>query len=239
MLKPNPPGRWVSRVIGAAGVALALGGGWLFQSDFAARDAARVAALPRVDPAGLQQQTPGTALLLEGELVAREPVGPSGLVAFHRERFSGFESSDSDQRKERWSRVETVRPVIAITSGGAEADVANRDYRLDSWLHSVRTDDAPRRHGMFEGPERFLGFKAGDRVTADGRVVEGTAGQPAARRLEIMVLFGGGAEAYVKSTRAGILVPKIVGGVFAAFGVLMMAVGGLWPGLRGKTATSR
>jgi hypothetical protein len=229
MPAPKPKGRWVLRALVVVGVVLILGGGWLYQSDFAQRDAARIALLPHSDAAGLQKLSLGTAVLLEGTLVAREPAGPRGFIAFHHERFTGREISGAAKGNEKWIRGDTVRPALAIASGGAAAEVANRDYRLDTWRHTERTDPIPRYVSMIESTERFLGFKAGDQVTVEGRVVEGPANQPGVRRVEAAVLFGGGgAAAYVESARAGILVPKIVGGVFGGLGALMAGVCTLW-----------
>jgi len=229
MPAPKPKGLWILRTLIAVGLVLILVGAWLFQSDFAERVAARVAALPRSDAAGLTKLAPGSAVLLEGTLVARDPAGPRGFVAFHHERFTGLEISGAAKGNERWIRVDTMRPALAIESGGAMAEVTNRDYRLDTWRHTERTDPIPRYVSMIETTERFLGFKAGDEVTVEGRVAEGPAGQPVARCIEATVLFGGGgAAAYVESARAGTRVPKIVGGVFTGLGALMAGVCALW-----------
>jgi hypothetical protein len=225
----KPKGRWILRTLVVVGVVLILVGGWLYQSDFAQREAARISQLPRSDAAGLQKLTPGTEVLLEGTLVAREPAGPRGFIAFHHERFTGLEASGAAKGNEKWIRVDTVRPALAIASGGATAEVASRDYRLDTWRHAERTDPIPRYVSMLESTERFLGFKAGDEVTVEGRVVEGLADQPGVRRVEPAVLFGGGgAAAYVESARAGIMVSKIVGGVFGGLGALMAGVCAWW-----------
>src|SRR6185436_9464905 len=130
MPAPKPKGLWVLRTLVIFGVALILGGGWLYQSDFARRDAARIALLPRSDAAGLQQLAPETAVLLEGKLVAREPAGVRGFIVYYHERFTGREISGASKGQEKWIRVDTVRPAIAIESGGATAEVVNRDYRL-------------------------------------------------------------------------------------------------------------
>jgi hypothetical protein len=229
MPAPKPKGLWVLRALLVVGVVLVLVGGWLFQSDFAARDAARVALLPRTDAVGLQKLLPGTDVLLEGTLVAREPAGPRGFTAFHHERFTGLETLGATKGQEKWIRVGTVQPALAIESGGATAEMSNRDYRLNTWRHHERTDAVPRYVSMIESTERFLGFKAGDDVTVEGRVVEGAADQSRMRRIEASVLFGGGgAAAYVESARAGVLVPKIVGGVFLGLGTLMAGVCTWW-----------
>jgi hypothetical protein len=231
-------GHWILRVLVVAGIMLIVGGGWLFQSDFAERDSARIAALPQTDAARFRRITPGTAVLLEGRLVAREPEGPRGFLVYHRERFAGRESSGASKGAEKWSRIDTVRPALAIESGGATVEVANRDYRLGTWRHNERTDSSPGSVSLMESTERFLGFKAGDEVTVDGRVVEGPAGQSEARRVEAVVLFAGDAAAYVESARDAILVPKIVGGVFAGLGAVMASVCAWWLRAAKNTVTA-
>ena len=133
-------GSWVLRTLVVAGVGLMLGGGWLFQADFAKRDAERIARLPHCDAAGLQTLLPGTEVLLEGVLVAREPTGPRGFTAFHHERFRGYETSGPSKGREEWIRLGTVRPALAVESGGATVEVVNRDYRLNTWPHREQTE---------------------------------------------------------------------------------------------------
>jgi hypothetical protein len=109
MPAPKPQGLWILRVLVVIGSVLILSGGWLFESDFAKRTAARVAALPRSDRAGSQKLTSGTEVLLEGTLVAREPPGPRGFLVFYHERFTDLEISGASKGYERWIRIATVR----------------------------------------------------------------------------------------------------------------------------------
>ena len=225
----KPRGIWILRTLVIVGVVLILGGGWLFQSDFAQRNAERIAHLPSCDAATVQTLLPGTAVLLEGVLLAREPAGPRGFMAFHHERFRGHETSGATKGREEWIRIGTVRPAFAIESGGATVEVVNRDYRLNAWPHREQTDPGAKYVSMMESTERFLGFKAGDAVTVDGRIVAGPSDPPRVRRIEATVLFGGGgATAYAESARAEILVPKIVGGVFAGLGAIMAGACAWW-----------
>ncbi|MBL9213720.1 MAG: hypothetical protein JNL92_24865 [Opitutaceae bacterium] len=219
---------WLPTLLTGAGALLVAGAAWLLLSDAPAKNAARVAALPRTDPAGLRSTAPDTVVLLEGRLVAREPAGPEGFVAFHRERFLRVQSEGAGKGKEEWLRTGTVRPRLAIAGGGTTIELADQEYRLEQWPHVHRTDVVPRSHSLFESTERFLGFKAGDLVTVEGRVVAsgGRPGTPPT--VAATVLFGGDAAAYLAAARSGILTFKIVGAIFGAIGALLLFVGVTW-----------
>lgn len=217
--------RVIPRLLLALGVLVFGSGVWLMTSDAPAKDAARVAALPRANVAGLATLAPGTAILLEGRLVAKTPAGPRQFIAFHQEAFLRVESSGASQGRQVWQRTDTVRPAIAVESGDATAEVVNRDYLLAQWPHQEMTDAVPRYVSMVETTQRFLGFKAGDVVTVDGRVVDAMAGVP---RVEAATLFGGNAAAYVASVRSGTTTFKVVGGVFTGLGAVLVVVGSVW-----------
>lgn len=216
------------RILVGAGALLASGGIWLLTTDFAERDAARVADLPQVFPEEVQGLVPGKSVLLEGRLASPEPAGPQGFVVYRRERFNGLEESGAMKGREKWLGLGTVTPAIAVESGSASVAVSNRDYRLNHEPHVWLSDVIPRYLSVVDATERLRGFKAGDRVTLEGRVVPGVGDPRASQRLEATVLFGGGAAAYVESVRGGVLVVKIVGTVFVGLGLLMMGVCGWW-----------
>ncbi|MDP3068661.1 MAG: hypothetical protein Q8N18_00150 [Opitutaceae bacterium] len=228
MPAPKPKGLWLLRTLVVAGALLAGLGGWLLTTDFAERDAARVAELPQVLPEKFQGLVPGQSVLLEGMLASSEPVGPQGFIVYRREQFNGFEESGVNQGQRKWLGLGTVTPAIAIGAGAASVAVSNRDYRLNTEPHVWMSDVTPRYVSVFDATERLLGFKAGDRVTVDGRVVAGLGDRRAPQRIEATVLFGGGAAAYVESVRGGVLVVKIVGAVFLGLGALLMGVCGWW-----------
>lgn len=216
------------RILVGAGALLAGLGVWLLTTDFAERDAARVAELPQVVPEEFQGLVLGKSVLLEGRLAAPEPAGPQGFVVYRREQFTGVEQSGASKGRQKWLRVGTVTPAIAIESGSASVAVSNRDYALNTEPHVWLSDVIPRYSSVVDASERLLGFKAGDRVTLDGRVVAGMGEPRAPQRIEAIVLFGGGAAAYVESVRGGVRVVKIVGTVFVGLGALMMGVCGWW-----------
>lgn len=231
--------RLVPRLLLTAGLLIMGGGLWLILSDAPAENAARVEALPRVAAADLARRSAGEAVLLEGRLVATSPAGPRDFVAFHRESFLRVESSGATKGQQVWQRTGTVRPAIAIESGGVTVAIANQDYRLDTWPHREQTDVVPRYSSMIDTTERFLGFKAGDLVTVDGRI--GAAGASGAGVLHAEVLFGGSADAYLTSARSGSTTFAVVGAVFMALGLLLAAVATVWlraMGRRGKGRAS-
>lgn len=218
--------RFVPLALLTAGLSFFAGGVWLLVSDAPAKEAARVAALARVGPADLSSAAPGTRFLLEGRLVATEPVGPRDFVAFDRESFLRVESSGATAGRQVWQRTATVRPSFAVVAGGQTADIINRDYGIEQPPHREQTEVVPRWVSLNETTERFLGFKAGDVVTIDGR---GAAPAAAGRaQVEASVLFGGEAGAYVALVQRGPTNVRITGAVFAGLGALMALVAGLW-----------
>lgn len=218
--------RLIPRLLLAAGVLLAAGGVWLLVSDAPARDAARVAALPRLTPAAAANAAPGTTFLLEGRLVAAEPPGPRAFVAFHREAFLRVESSGASKGRQVWQRTATVRPRLAVEGAGAVAEVVKSDYVLVSPPHHEQTDVLPRYVSMVDTTERFLGFKAGDAVTVDGRA--GANGAAGRAQIEASAIFGGSADAYLASVQSGTTTFKVVGGVFVVLGALLAIVAAVW-----------
>lgn len=209
----------------AAGILLAGGGAWMLLTDSAARDAGRAAALPRVTPEELLQLPDGAAILLEGRLVAREPLGPQGFVAYRRERYLRTETSGTNEGRDEWMSLGTVTPAIAVEQGASVVEVDNRDYGLRSAPHRWQSDPFPSNTSPDKATERLSGFKAGDSVTVDGRIV---AGQDGPHRVLATVLFGGDTSAYLASLREGIVTLKIVGAIFLGFGALLTLAGGWW-----------
>lgn len=75
-------------------------GGWLLTTDFAERDATRVAELPQVLPEKFQGVVLGQSVMLEGMLASSEPVGPQGFVVYRREQFTGLEESGASKGRQ-------------------------------------------------------------------------------------------------------------------------------------------
>lgn len=239
MPAPKPKGLWVLRILVGAGALLAGFGAWLLTTDFAERDAARVAELRQIVPDEFQGLVLGENVLLEGRLASPESAGPQGFVVYRREQFTGIEQSGAGKGRQKWLRVGTTTPAIAVESGSASVAVSNRDYLLNTEPHVWMSDVIPHYISVVDATERLLGFKAGDRVTLDGRVVAGIGDSRAPQRIEATVLFGGGAAAYVASVRGGVMVVKIVGTVFLGLGALMMGVCALWLRAIMKATTAR
>lgn len=211
------------------GLLMASLGIWLLTTDSARKDAERIAALPRGTPGGLSTVANDTVVLVEGRLVPRVTVGPQGFVAYHRESFRRTEDSGPGKGREAWTRVETMTPEIAIEGGGETVTVANRNYRLEAWPHTWRSDPVPRNLTLLPSTERILGFKAGDIITIEGTVrrASGSSGAP---RLDAVAVRGGDAVAYVQAARDGIGVFRVVGYLFTGLGLLFVGAGVL--GLR-------
>jgi hypothetical protein len=184
----------------------------------------RVAALERVEPARFQQLPSGAEVLLEGRLVAREPVGPQGFVAYTEEYFLRRESEGANRGREQWGVRDVPRPLIALEQSGHVVEVCNRDYLLVRLSHPWQSDTTLRSGDLVhEATLRRRGFKVGDALTIDGRVAAGAARSC----MTAKAVFGGDALAYLDEQRAGVTALRVVGAVFGGLGALLLAVGAL------------
>lgn len=88
--------------------------------------------------------------------------------------------------------------------------------------HHWQSDAVPRAGDLSRSATtRRHGFKPGDAVTVDGVVSRAMA--PSCIRAK--ALFGGDADGYREEQRAGIVVLRVVGGIFGALGALLLTVG--------------
>jgi len=216
--------RWTLAAFGVGFLGVGL---WLLVDDSSQRDVARAAALPAIDAAAVAQQAAGTAVLLEGRLVAVGPVGREGFVAFEHERYLGTEQSGANKGRARWMQLPTEAPPVAVESGGVRAAIVNSGYGLRSEPHQWQSSELPFYNSIGDCTERLRGFKVGDGVTVDGRVVmiavEG--GAAGVRVIEATVLAGGDRAAYLADLRSGIMTTRILGGIFTGLGVLVTFIG--------------
>ena len=229
MSKPQrDPTSWtlLARILLLVGALLVGGGVWLLLSDSAAEDVKRATALPHPPLSELAALPAGTALLVEGQLVAREKPGPQGFLVYRQDRFVRKHTSGAQKGQEEWKTMSTVTPPFALQQNEVVIEVTSRDYVMKNWPHSWKSDVVPRYRSMSDYSERIFGFKAGDRVLVDGQLVAGRAsGKPT---LVISALAFGDRQAYLEDLRGGILALKIVGAVFAGLGLVLLTVVALW-----------
>jgi hypothetical protein len=107
-----------------------------------------------------------------------------------------------------------------IEQGGHLVEVCNRDYSLLGLTHHWQSDTTLRSGDLLHEPTtRRHGFKVGDALTVDGRVTA------AARSCIVAKAVSGGDHlAYIDAQRAGAVVLRVVGAVFAGLGGLLLAV---------------
>ena len=216
--------RLAARVLLILGALLCGVGTWLIVSRAQSQEVTRTAGLERVEPGRFRQLPAGAEVLLEGRLVAREPVGPQGFVAYTEQYFLRRETEGTNRGREQWGERAVPRPLIAVEQGGHFVELCNRDYSLLRLPHAWQSDTTLRSGDLVhEGTSRRRGFKVGDALTVDGRVH--------ARNVESCIqakaVFGGTPLAYIDAQREGVVALRIVGAVFAGLGAILLAIGAL------------
>ncbi|HKO53474.1 MAG TPA: hypothetical protein VJV79_37450 [Polyangiaceae bacterium] len=223
----------VPRILLVVGASLIASGCWLFLSDSPHTESKRTASLPAVQPASVRELPSNTAILLAGRLLAREALGPQGFVVYEKERYLRTETEGASKGKQQWLAISVPRSLIGVELNGAQVPVCNRDYSIQSPPQRWQSEVLPTSRDLFTSTIRLRGFKSGDELTVDGRVV----GSPSigTQCIEAKSIFGGGPRAYQESVRHGIIVFKVVGTIFAVLGGVMLGIGWwLWRRLSAK-----
>ena len=210
----------IPRILFTIGALLTGVGCWLSLSDSPDAESRRTANLSIIQPKAVGDLPPNTAFLLEGELVAREALGPDGFVVYEKERFLRKETEGANRGKEQWQALSVPRPLIGVELNGVRVSVCNRDYGIENPLQRWQSDVLPTSRDLFHSTIRLRGFKALDPLTIDGRAV-GSASN-GTQCIEAKTIFGGSPQAYRESVRQGIVVFKVVGALFGALGCLMV-----------------
>ena len=216
--------RLAVRVILILGALMCAAGTWLIFSRGQSQELTRVAGLERVEPGRFQQLPAAAEVLLEGRLVTREPVGPQGFVAYTEQYFLRRETQGANRGREQWGERDVPRPLIAVEQSGHVVELCNRDYLLLRLPHSWQSGTTLRAGDLVrEGTVRRRGFKVGDALTVDGRVL------PKGEKSCILAkaISGGDAVAYIETQREGVLALRIVGAVFAGLGAVVLGIGAL------------
>lgn len=220
----RPHRKTASLAFVALGTVALAGGAWAFFGRAKEDAAARVARLPRVPSRLFEDQAGGADVLLEGALVAREPLGPQGFAVYREQAYRLTETEGAAKGRERWDERSVPQTLLAVGEGESAVELCNRDYEVAGALHRWQSDVSLRSGDLLHEPTlRRSGLKPGDRVTADGRVtVDG-----AKRCLNAATVFGGTAAAYVEAQRVHVTAVRIIGAAFSGVGVVLLAIGGL------------
>ncbi|MGC4093718.1 MAG: hypothetical protein QM756_38620 [Polyangiaceae bacterium] len=211
-------GTLISRIALALSLLLIGGGAWLAFGNGQADEAERVAQLQSMQASAIESTPPGAPLLLGGRLVAREAIGPEGFVVYTKESYLRTETQGATKDRQQWLTLSVPTPLIALEAGGVTVPICNRSYAVANPLHRWQSDVIPTWRSVGDATIRLSGFKAGDSLTVDGRVTS-------ARCVEAKTVFGGTASEYRDYVRHGIVVFRVVGGVFAALGAVALAIG--------------
>lgn len=215
----------IARILLIVAALLIAGGTWLFFSDSARAEITRVEGVRAVEPRTFFELGAGTPALLEGSLVPREPLGPEGFVIYEKERYLRTETEGASKGTQRWMSLSVPRALIGVGRNDGVVPVCNRDFTMSNLPHHWQSDVLPTTRDFFDSTIRLSGFKTGDELTVDGHVVGSLSS--GTQCIQAKAIFGGGHRAYVEAVRQGVVVFKVVGGVFVGLGVVMLAVGSI------------
>lgn len=206
-------------------VAVLLGVLVIGTADSGEADALRT--LPALDARALGPRSAGEAVLIEGR-IASHPVIEGGLVALQRQRAVGAYKPGTNEVRFTWETESVALPTVFTLDvlGGAVTLMAN-DF---SWREVPRIVDQPSV--VTAGSRRLAGFAAGDAVTVDGTVAAGAHGASSgaadgARTLKAQRLHGGDVAAYRAARSAGVHALPMIGAIFTALGLAVLALGGV------------
>ena len=214
-------------IAGAGSIFLTVGLVFLI-SDGPEQEAARVEFLTVFDTRTWKQATAGATVLVEGRIATGTPAVFRDFVACRREKYAGMKTEGSGSSKrhvEQWSLIGVFAPPLRLEGPDTGLAVVNAGYELQYQSRGWRDEHIASNLFRTVG-ERAAGFKVGDLVTVEGRMVE--------EGIEAVRLLGGDAAAYRAATRQNVEVTGVLGLVFTPIGFVLVALGAFiaWRGSR-------
>lgn len=216
-------------ILMAAGVMFLIGGVsvGIFMTRAAQQAAERATRLPPATARDIERSAIGAEALIEGVIDARNPARIRNFVAYVREEYRGIDTIGS-RHQEVWKEDERWTPPLLIRVADGAVRIANDTYRVEEPPVRWQESDRLEWNGFSgEGTKRYLGFEAGNSVTAIGRIVDELEG----RAIEAEFIFGGTRSQYIAYQRATTSIAPIAGLISGGIGVLMI-LGGIWYLLR-------
>jgi hypothetical protein len=221
--------------------AVAVGVGLLLRGPLAAgaaEEADAVQVAPVIDAGSLNDVAVGTRVLAYGR-IATSTEAPHGLVAFVRQQYEGTEQYARNDKRPRWRELARHTPALQLDVDGRMVSIAAGEYALDSPPHERAPEGGPVASTLRSdlrlvdlSTQRVRGFAAGDAVTVDATVAAGAAADSAsaaggARTLQAKRLHGGDVAAYRAARGAGGDALPMIGVIFSALGLAVLALGGV------------
>jgi hypothetical protein len=220
--------------------ACAVGVGLLLRGPLAAGAAEEADALqvaPVIDARSLNDVAVGTRVLAYGR-IATTTEAPHGLVAFVRQQYEGTEEYAPNKKRPRWRELARHTPALQLDVDGRMVSIAAGEYALDSPPHERAPEGGPVASTLrFDlrlvdlSTQRVRGFAAGDAVTVDATVTAAAVAASAgaadgARTLQAQRLHDGDVAAYRAARSAGVDALPMIGAIFTALGLAVLALGG-------------
>ena len=173
------------------------------------RENMRLAALPRLTAAALDQSSVGNEAVLEGVIAPTQPKQYRDFVAFVREQ-----ASMGRDPRGQWIELGRVTPPLQVlTAGGSAVRVFNNDYDIRNPI-STFTDSVL----VTNGSTRYRGFEAGHKVSVVGK----TAREGGAMGMDADFIAAGTMDEYTRGQNESLFIARIIGGVLALLGVMVL-----------------
>ena len=190
----------------------------------------KVAALPVLTVALLDENLIGQEAVLEGRLSERNPLQIQSFIAYTRREYQGqdcrtvFDDDDLDdddyECRAIWVEDERVTPPLWLDVAGGRMRVTNSDYAIQNGPVSWQSSEQ-----LIENETKsYEGFKIGSPIFARGKVIrdDGLA-------LEAEFVYGGDRASYLASQQSGASVFYWVGLIFSLIGgLLVLSQVGWW-----------
>jgi hypothetical protein len=182
----------------------------------------------------LSQTPPGTAVMLQGKVAERNELFDQGFVVYVRRQYRGERCVTPTPDHDNYKGVSSCKPIwiedkretppLWLDLSEGRVQLSNTDYRLQK--PSATWQSTPDL--IKDQTVRYEGFKIGAPVFMQGTVI--TNGDTPTLKADF--LFGGDSQAYFNDQRSSNSVLFLLGGIFTAVGVVMLAVTGviLWFG---------
>lgn len=159
-----------------------------------AQEATRVEQITAISAANLEQQAPGTEVLLEGRISSANPVLSQTFVAYTAEMYRGTDENDYA----RWEELKRVTPPLQLEMENTRVQIVNQGYILDGDLKTWQESEILSYSSMRnKGTMRERGLEQNAAAMVLGKAQKTSEGMG----IEAEMLYGGTQASYIATQR--------------------------------------